>query len=247
MNDKTANSRIPAKKLALVCVFAPLCTVFSFWSLFPIIGAVGLSIKVTAIIAPMIGIILGPYFGALAVALGGFIGISLAQAGPFGPFSFVPWMATAFCSGLVYNHRWRLTAVLYSALLLIFAFYPAVGPAWLYPYFIWFQLVGLAILISPLQSRAILLSQQTSTRELILGVGVTALISVLFGHIAGSMMFEAMYWPALIPEVSEWIPLWQTLTLIYPIERMIITIIVAIIGVPIIKALKAEGYKMGGT
>ena len=246
MNDRTRNSRIPAKKLALVCVFAPLCTIFSFWSLFPIIGAVGASIKVTAIIAPMIGIILGPYAGAFAVALGGFIGVSVAQTGPFGSLSFIPWMATAFCSGLLYNHKWRLSAFLYSALLLAFTFYPTVGPAWLYPYFIWFQLVGLAVLISPLQSRAVMLSQQTSTRELIFGVGVTAFVSALFGHIVGSMMFEAIYWPSLIPELSNWTPLWQTLTLVYPVERMIITVIVTIIGVPLIKALKAEGYEMGG-
>jgi hypothetical protein len=128
----------------------------------------------------------------------------------------------------------------------MFTFYPIVGPAWLYPYFIWFQLVGLAVLISPLQSRAVTLSQQTNTRELIFGVGVTAFVSALFGHIVGSMMFEANYWPALIPELSNWTLLWQTLTLVYPVERMIITVIVTIIGVPLIKALKAEGYEMGG-
>ena len=234
------------RNLALVCVFAPLCTIFSFWSLFPIIGAIGTSIKVTAVIAPLIGIILGPYMGAFAVALGGLIGASIAQTGPFGPLSFVPWMATAFCSGLLCRHKWRLVAILYSVFLLAFAFYPTVGPAWLYPYFIWFQLVGLAVLISPWQSKAVTRSQQTNAKELIFGVAVTSLISALFGQIVGSMMFEITRWPTLIPELNSWIPLWQTLTFLYPVERAIITLLVTFIGVPLIRVLKAWGYKIGG-
>ena len=246
VKGKTSNSRFVTRNLALVCVFASLCTIFSFWSLFPIIGAIGTSIKVTAVIAPLIGIILGPYMGAFAVALGGFIGASIAQTGPFGPLSFIPWMATAFCSGLLYNHKWRLTAILYSMVLLMFTFYPTVGPAWLHPYFIWFQLVGLAVLISPLQSKAVTLSQQTNARELIFGVAVTSFISALFGQIVGSMMFEIMYWPMLIPELNSWVSLWQALTFLYPIERVIITVIVVFIGVPLIRALRAWGYEIGG-
>jgi len=246
VKGKTSYSRFVTRNLALVCVFAPLCTISSFWSLFPIIGAIGTSIKVTAVIAPLIGIILGPYMGAFAVALGGFIGASIAQTGPFGALSFVPWMATAFCSGLLYSHKWRLAAILYSVLLLAFAFYPAVGPAWLHPYFLWFQLVGLAVLISPWQSKAVTRSRQTNAKELILGVAVTSLISALFGQIVGSIMFELMYWPAVIPELSSWIPLWQTLTFLYPVERAIITLLVTFIGVPLIKALSAWGYEIEG-
>jgi len=243
---KVLNLTVTTKTIASVCCFAPLCTISSFWSLFPIIGAIGTSIKVTAVIAPLIGIILGPYMGAFAVALGGFIGASIAQTGPFGALSFIPWMATAFCSGLLYNHKWRLAATLYSVLLLAFAFYPAVGPAWLYPYFIWFQLVGLAVLISPLQSKAVSLSQHTNAKELILGVAVTSLISALFGQIVGSMMFEITRWPTLIPELNSWILLWQTLTFLYPVERVAITLLVTFIGVPLIRALRAWGYKIGG-
>ena len=246
VKGKTSNSRFATRNLALICVFAPLCTISSFWSLFPIIGAIGTSIKVTAVIAPLIGIILGPYMGAFAVALGGFIGASIAQTGPFGALSFVPWMATAYCSGLLYSHKWRLTAILYSALLLAFAFYPTVGPAWLHPYFLWFQLVGLAVLISPWQSKTVTRSQQTSAKALFLGVAVTSLISALFGQIVGSIMFEFMYWPAVIPESSSWVPLWQALTFLYPVERAVITITVTLVGVPLIKTLRAWGYEIEG-
>jgi len=184
--------------------------------------------------------------GAFAVGLGGFIGASIAQTGPFGALSFVPWMATAFCSGLLYSHKWRLTAILYSVFLLAFTFYPTVGPAWLYPYFIWFQLVGLAVLMFPWQSKAVTLSQQTNAKGLIFGVAVPSFISALFGQIVGSMMFEITRWPTLISELNSWILLWQALTFLYPVERAIITVIVTFIGVPLIKALRAWGYEIRG-
>jgi len=184
--------------------------------------------------------------GAFAVALGGAVGTSIAQTGPFGALSFIPWTATAFCSGLLYNHKWRLSAVLYSVLLLMFTFYPTVGPAWLHPYLVWFQLIGLAVLLSPLQLRAVVLSQQTNPEKLIFGVAIISFISALFGQIAGSLMFEMMYWPMLIPELNSWVSLWQALTFLYPVERMIITVIVVFIGAPLIRALRAWGYEKGG-
>ncbi|UCE28806.1 MAG: hypothetical protein JSV85_05925 [Candidatus Bathyarchaeota archaeon] len=128
----------------------------------------------------------------------------------------------------------------------MFAFYPTIGPAWLHPYLIWFQLIGLAILVSPLQSKAVTLSQQTNAKELILGVAVTSLISALFGQIVGSIMFEITQWPAFIPDLNKWIPIWQTLTFLYPVERVIITVMVTFIGVPLIRALRAWGYEIGG-
>lgn len=116
----------------------------------------------------------------------------------------------------------------------------------MHPYLVWFQLIGLAVLLSPLQLRAVVLSQQTNPEELIFGVAVISFISALFGQIAGSLMFEMMYWPTLYPELDFWTSLWQTLTLVYPIERTIITVMVAFMGAPLIKALRAWGYEIGG-
>jgi hypothetical protein len=90
------------------------------------------------------------------------------------------------------------------------------------------------------------LSQHTNAKELILGVAVTSLISALFGQIVGSIMFEITRWPTLIPELSSWVPLWQTLTFLYPVERVTITVIVTFVGVPLIKALRAWGYEIEG-
>ncbi|MFQ6065430.1 MAG: hypothetical protein ACE5L6_08145 [Candidatus Bathyarchaeia archaeon] len=196
--------------------------------------------------APLIGMILGPWLGALAVTVGGIVGAFVAPIGPFGPLSFLPSTAATLASGLLYNRKWQRLTVLYSILLLVFMFYPMVGPAWLHPYFVWLQLVGLTILVSPLQLKATrCMRKQTRMREMMLGVGVLSFIATLFGHVVGSMMFEIIYWPTLIDDLESWSSLWQSLTFLYPVERIIITVTATLIGVPLIKALRIYGFRRG--
>lgn len=247
MKLKGTNSIFTARNLALVCCFAPLCTIFSFWSLFPILGPVGKFISASTVVAPLVGVILGPYLGVFAVVLGGVVGTSIAQTGPFGPLSFVPWAAAALCSGLLLNRKWRICAILYAALLLVSTCYPTVGPAWLHPCFIWFQLLGLAVLVSPLQSKAMeFLGKRTSIQEMFFGVSVTCFTAALFGQVVGSLMYETIYQPMLISDLNVWKGNLQMLTFIYPVERVIITTMATLVGVPLIKALKAFGFKIGG-
>ncbi|MBE0512501.1 hypothetical protein IBX38_05570 [Candidatus Bathyarchaeota archaeon] len=246
MKQEKANAKLVAKNIALIAVFAPWYTIFTFWSLFPVIGAPGRFITMAVIMAPLIGIILGPYLGVLSVAVGGIVGLSVGQiGGPFGPLSFVPHAAATFCSGMLYNNKRMACAVTYAILLVVLAFYPVVGPAWLYPYFIWMQIVGLVILVSPLQSKAVKqIHEHTKSTGLTFGVGVTSLTATLFGHIVGTIMFGAIYWPNIISSVDAWKSTWQLLAWVYPIERVTITIAAALIGTVLIKALKAYGLKL---
>jgi hypothetical protein len=59
-------------------------------------------------------------------------------------------------------------------------------------------------------------------------------------------MFEMMYWPIIIPGLDFWKSLWQALTFVYPIERIVIATIDALAGAALIRALKAYGFKLGG-
>ena len=246
MKQEKVNVKLAAKNIALIAVFAPWYTIFTLWPLFPVIGASGSFITMAVIMAPLIGIILGPYLGVLSVAVGGIILLSLGHiGGPFGPLSFVPHAATTFCSGMLYNGKRMTCAVIYAFLLVVFALYPVVGPAWLYPYFIWMHIVGLVILVSPLQSKAVEQTHEyTKSLGLTFGVGIISLTAALFGHIVGDIMFEAIYWPNLISSVDAWKNTWQLLAWVYPLERVIIAIAAALIGTALIKALKAYGLKL---
>jgi len=236
------------KDLALVCSFASLYAVLWFGPLFPVIGAQGKFFPLATVIAPLIGLILGPYVGTAAASIGGFVGWSITQSGPLFFLSFVPGAAAAFCSGLLHNRKWMPSAILYVVLFLVLALYPTVGPWWLFPYFLWFHLIGLVVLVSPLRSKAVSHShRRTSFLDLSLGVGVISFIAILFGHIAGGILFQIIYFPTFQPQVDYWRNLWQALTLLYPLERTLMTLLALVIGVPLIKALRAYGFEIGGT
>lgn len=235
------------KNLALSCVFASVYAVLWLGPLFPVIGSQGKFFTLATVIAPLMGLILGPYVGFAAASIGGFIGWSVTQSGPLFFLSFVPGAAAALCSGLLYNRKLITSVILYLVLFLAMALYPVVGPGWLFPYFVWFQLIGLAVLMSPLGSKALNYShRQTSFFELSLGFGVISFVATLFGHIVGSLLFQIIYFPTFYSQVDYWRTLWQSLVLLYPLERTLFTLLATVIGVPLIRALRAYKFNIGG-
>jgi len=228
---------LTTRNIALIACFAPWYTIFTFWSLFPIIGAAGKFITAATIVAPVIGIVLGPYVGVASILTSGLIGLSI---GPLSPPSFVAGAAAALMAGMLYKRKRATAAFAYLILLFAFAFYPTVGPVWLYLPVLWLQIIGFIILVSPLQSKAINIMRSINKNSawLTLAYALTMFTSTLFSQIAGSLTFEMVFYPSLIPEIGAWKGIWQTTTLVYPIERAIITVAATTITIAITKTLK---------
>lgn len=216
--------------------FTALYTYFSFIAAFPIIGLQGGSITLAAITAPIIGIVLGPYLGMLSTFLGGIVGL-LFSSTFFAP-SFAAGIVTAVFAGMLYMNKRSACVFTYFSLLFFFGFYPFVGPVWLYPAFMWFQIVGFLVLISPLHSIGSKdMRNLNNSSKLLSAFFIFFLISTLAGQIAGSLIFEFTSWPIFIADVDSWTGLWRLLTWLYPIERIIITSIATFIGVFLHKIL----------
>jgi len=232
--------------IALVCSFAPIYALFSLLSLFPIIGDAGKFITLSSILAPLLGLILGPEIGFVTVAIGGLIGTMLSPTSVFGPLSFVPGATATLSSGLLYQRRRFPLLVTYLLVLLAFCFFPNIGPAWVYPQYLWFQILGILFLASPLQVKAIdYVRKREGIFRLVVGIAGISLTSTLLNQLVGSLMFEGFF-EFVFQEVDYWRALWQTLTLLYPVERIIITVIASLIGVFLVKALDAYGFELGG-
>lgn len=236
------NFSLSTREIALTACFAALYMIFSSWNLFPIIGAEGKWINASVVMAPLFGIILGPYLGVLAITIGGVAGAFSQPIGPFGPLSFIPHAAAAFCSGMITGRRQKVCVVTYALLLFLFTFFPVVGPIWLWPFMIWLDLIGFIILASPLQSKAISAINETSdSLGLIFGLATTCLTATLFGHVVGNILFEAIYWNS---SIEFWRTTWQGLTLVYPIERGLMTLIATVVGTPMQKTLEKYGLRI---
>jgi len=232
----SVNRRLAAKDMALTICFTALYVVFGFLSISPIIGLPGKTITAAAIMAPIMGIILGPYIGTLSTILGGTIGFFV---GVFSPPSFVSGVIAALCAGMLYTGKRSLCVFTYFSFLFLFGFYPFVGPVWLYPPLMWFQIAGFLILISPLQSMALKNFNSGNNSKLLFAFFVTSLTSTLAGQIAGSLTFELLSWPIFIADINAWKANWQIITFLYPPERTVITFSAALVGASLYKVLKS--------
>lgn len=233
-------------KLAQMCVFAALYAVFSLVSLFPIIGAMGRFITLAAVLAPVLGMLLGPYIGSGAAAIGGFVGWIITQSGAFGVVSFIPGVASAFVAGLLTGGKHRTSVVFYLLLLSAMAFFPVIGPVWLYPLYVWFQLIGLIILVSPASPMASRFIQSMKAQKSALGIGIIALISTLAGQVTGTLMFEIFVFPAS-SSIEFWrTTQWMPIAFVYPVERSIVTLLATLAGTPVIRAVRFYGFEIGG-
>jgi len=224
--------KLSANEVALTVCFTALYVVFGFLKISPIIGLPGQAITAAAIMAPIIGIILGPYIGTLSTFFGGIVGFFF---GSFSPLSFASGIFAALCSGLTYNKKRISSIVVYLSLFLFFAFYPIVGPVWLFPATIWFQIIVFFILLSPLQSAALRDFNSEKDGKLLIAFFITTLTSTLAGQIAGSLTLELIQ----MPDVNYFKGTWESITFLYPIERIIIALSAAFIGASLTKVLKS--------
>jgi len=231
-----SHRKLSANEVALTACFTALYVVLGFLPISPIIGLPGKTITAAAIMAPIMGILLGPYIGTLSAVLGGVIGFSL---GYFSPPSFVSGIFAAAYAGMLYVGKRSVCIFTYFSLLFLFGFYPFVGPVWLYPPLMWFQITGFLILVSPLQSMASKNLNSSNKSKPLLAFFITSLTSTLAGQIAGSLILELLSWPIFIANVNAWKANWQLLTFLYPVERMIIALGAAFLGASVHKVLRS--------
>jgi hypothetical protein len=229
------NEKLSSKDLALTICFSSLYAIFCFFPIFQIVGLPNKSITIAAMLAPVIGMLLGPYLGALSTILGGIIAFFV---GPLSLPGFVSGAVATFFAGSLSLGRRSLCAFVYFSVLFLFSVYPFVGPVWLFPPLMWFQILGFLILVSPLQSMALKEMYSESNWRSLSGFFVTSLTSTLAGQIAGSFVYELVSWPIFLADLDAWRMNWQLITLLYPIERVAIALGSTLIGVATCRILK---------
>ncbi|MEM4480986.1 MAG: hypothetical protein QXG58_07105 [Candidatus Bathyarchaeia archaeon] len=228
-NIARSSFAINSKQLALIICFSGLYAVACFIPLFRIVGSQNF-ITLAAMFAPTIGMLFGPLIGAASTLIGGFIGFF---AGVISPPSLVSGVTAGLLAGFLKEEKRKLCIFVYMILLLVFGFYPPVGPIWLFPPSMWFQIAGFLILIW--------LTRHRGNLNLTIKFLIFSLVSTLAGQIAGSLTFEVLYWPIFLQDLNVWKGIWQATTFLYPIERILIALGSTLIGVAVHKALENAG------
>jgi len=241
-----------ARRLAFTATFAVLYMVFRMIPTFPMIGASGAAFSTSDMIAPLYGIVLGPYIGASSILLGTFIAIAFGRPPVFLGLDFLPAVTNALVVGFLVKRKWVLSAIFYTVPFLLFLAHPytmllvpisnpSLGITYYIP-FAWVHFIAFIVLISPLSRRAANWVTGSSISRLLPGLAILSFIGTFAQHLTGNLLFETilgMYLGIIKPESFSMI--WGAIFWVYPIERTAIVIVATIFGTALIRALRAAG------
>jgi hypothetical protein len=254
MLQQKVRQRPITQQLMLVSLFTAIYAVFRYFPTFPMIGLSGTSFRAGDFVAPVIAILLGPWLAVPCIFFGTVIDYAFA-APVFAGLDFLPATVGVIVAGLISRGRVGLAAAFYAVLLSLFVALP-LSAFWIrtvwglsVPY-VWLHIVAFVILISPLGFKAPTWIRSSNGVALALGVGVTILAATMGQHVTGGILYELILFPVIhITTLSRATFFWSFIFYLYPIERLVITVIATTFVVAFIRAVrssKLEGI-LGGT
>lgn len=239
-------------KAALVAAFAALYLILSILPGIPVVGFPAIKIEFEAALASVMGLVLGPYLGGLAALLGTVLAFVFPPgAGIFGlPFIFNPAF-NALVTGLIFKGRWRIALALFAAVVASFFVSPVPHPLaqyWRVGLAATFDKVAALILILP---AAILLARKGSSvkseaKPLTLSFGLLLLLAFI-GNEADNALGVALF---AMPPIYNGVyglnlevvrGLFLVSPFVYPAIRALQAVAAALIGLPLLKAVRALG------
>jgi len=232
------NINTRTKIIASIAIFSALYTIMRLIPTIPMIGISG-NFSLSDILAPIYGVILGPYVGGLSVFLGTFLAIAMGKPVSFMFLDFLPATINAVALGFLIKRKWGPVILLNAALLLMFFLNPLtslfIGP---FP-FAWVHILAFIILLSPLSRKAVDWIETLNAGEVTKGLGIIAFIGTMIQHLTGNLLFEVVLGQinGVIP-VDSYPGIWSTIFFVYPWERLALIVFAVIIGTPLIRVLK---------
>lgn len=248
--------RSTARSVAVIATFSVVYLVFRMIPTFAMVGVSGGMFALADVLAPLYGVLLGPYAGALSVTLGTFLAIGFGRPMVFLGLDFLPAAVDALTVGLLLRRRWLFSVALYLGLFSLFLIDPYTAIFVPVPipcvnlnsfFFAWMHFIALLVLISPLSRKAAAWVKGPSLVNLAPGILTLAFIGTLAQHLVGSLLYETILgmFVGKAPEVFRLF--WTAIFWLYPFERSFVIVLATIIGVPLVRALTSAGFLSNST
>lgn len=206
----------------------------------PIDRLVGINGTITAagMIAPIIGILLEPAYGIVAV----FTGTMVASLFPWNPIKFagldfLPGALNVTLVSLAVRGRRTEATLMFLITIALFIINPFtsifVGSSLLSPPipYLWMHLAALIVLVSPLSKNLVIRITSRDYASLIRPVAVLAFTGTMIEHLTGGILFATVVGKAALR-------FWPVIFLVYPIERIILVIGATLIGAALLSLLR---------
>ncbi len=228
-------------KTAMLGIFAALHFVITIMPYSVALGTTGSNISMGIISAPIIGLLLGPYLGALAVLIGAFLGVtvntSVAVMGPLTPFATA---TGALAAGLLTSRREKQVIPIMVIGMIAYILSP-IGLMSL-P-FLWLHVIALSslmILVLPkvlTKYRAALDDPSDFTRHTC-AITILAFIATMTNHIIGSSIAAFYFVYVFESDPISMAGIFLVIAVVYPIERLGATAIITVVSVAILRSIQ---------
>jgi len=234
--------------IATIAVFSALYSVLRILPTVPMIGAVGASFSLSDVLAPLYGILLGPYVGSAAVIIGTFLGMLMGKPVVFLGLDFLPAFINVVALGFLIKRKWLPVIILNVALLLVFSLYPLtsllINVGGVSVPFVWLHITAFIVLLSPLGRRAGQWVESLKPTRLAAGVAILAFIGTMMQHLIGNILFETILaQPIGYIQTTAYPAIWSAIFFLYPLERLALVILATIVGTPLVRVLKKSLLK----
>jgi len=225
------------RRLTLTATLAAVYVVFRAIPIDQLIGING-TITAAGMIAPVIGILLEPTYGIVAV----FTGTMVASLFPWNPIKFagldfLPGALNVTLVSLAVRGRRTEATLMFLITIALFIINPYtsifVGSSLLSPPipYLWMHLTALIVLVSPLTKNLATRLTSHHYSSLIMPVAVLAFTGTMIEHLTGGILFATVVGKGALK-------FWPVIFLVYPIERIILVIGATLIGAALLSLLR---------
>ncbi len=228
-------AKYPKVHPAMIAVWAALISVSGLLPTFPMFGTGG-TFSIGSALAPLAGIMFGPWTGALTVAIGGIIGSFIApHTAVFGIFTFLSDMSLTFAAGYMARKNWKVGFIMLVIITAIwFGVFPQGREAWIFACGVF----GSGLIMAPIGGivGGKLFDQGGAKR--VLGLALIAFPCYIVGVAVGDILMLIMM--DIPSELLNTMMVWLS-----PFERVIFSIASAIIGTPLLIGLPKISVYVG--
>jgi hypothetical protein len=229
------------KAIASIAIFSALYAALRIIPTVPMIGT-GATFHLSDILAPLFGILLGPYVGGISIIIGTFAAIGLGTPAPFFGLDFLPAFVVAVSLGFLVKGKWLPVVILNALLLIGYAFDPftsnfIVTPWGTFPY-LWMHIAAFIVLISPLGHRAGQWVKSSKAAMITAGFVILAFAGTMMQHLTGGLIYETVFGNIIgSMDKAAFTSTWNFVFYIYPWERLALIAGAVLVGVPVTRAL----------
>jgi hypothetical protein len=224
-----------------IAVFAGVYAVLRLFPTFPIFG-IG-NFRLSDILPTTYGIILDPTIAVAAIIVGTFLSIILGVPPIFFGLDFLPAIMNALMVGLLLRGKKLIILVIYISLIALFSIHPygVILINGSIP-FLWFHLIILILLLSPLSSQSLMWLRKRIGSGFIFHCIFLSFVGTLTQHLTGSILTATLYSGLILKQGI--ITYWKVVFFLYPFERLFIAIFSTFLCVALLKTLKKANPKV---